>query len=190
MYIAKQKVNGKDYYYLRKAVRENGKVISKSVAYLGKDLKEAEKKKIEIIKNLGEKKVSMIGEKRKLVQKKISIEDMATFCKRKGFVYPSAEIYGGLAGFFDYGHLGVELKNNLKNDWWNFHVRQREDVVGIDGSIITNPKVWKASGHEDSFSDIFVVCKKCKKINKIDKNELGKVKCDFCGGDYDEDKAN
>ncbi|MBU0957890.1 MAG: glycine--tRNA ligase [Nanoarchaeota archaeon] len=114
---------------------------------------------------------------------------MTNFCKRKGFVYPSGDIYGGLAGFWDFGHLGVEMKKNLKNDWWKFHVQEREDIVGIDGSIITNPEVWKASGHVDSFSDIFVVCKKCKKPNKIDKNELGKVKCDDCGGEYDEETA-
>ena len=93
----------------------------------------------------------------------ISIKDMSTFCKKKGFVYPSAEIYNGLAGFWDFGPVGVELKNNIKKEWWKCHVYQRKDVVGIDGSIITNPKVWKASGHIDNFSDVFVVCKKCKK---------------------------
>ncbi len=124
----------------------------------------------------------------KLEPKKISIEDLAIFCKRRGFVYQSGDLYGGFAGFWDFGHLGVELKNNIKKQWWKFHVVQREDIVGIDGSIITHPKVWKASGHLDSFSDIFVVCKKCKKPNKIDKSEIGKVKCD-CGGEYDEKNA-
>ena len=109
---------------------------------------------------------------------------MAAFCKKKGFVYPSGEIYGGLSGFWDYGPLGSELKKNLKDSWWNFHVQNREDIVGIDGSIITNPKVWKASGHVDCFTDVYVVCKKCKKPNKLDKNEVGKVKCE-CGSDYD-----
>ena len=108
---------------------------------------------------------------------------MAGFCKKKGFVYPSGEIYGGLSGFWDFGHIGVELKNNIKNEWWKFHVQSRDDIVGIDGSIITHPKVWKASGHVDSFTDVYAVCKKCKKPNKLDKNEVGKVKCD-CGGDY------
>jgi glycyl-tRNA synthetase len=84
---------------------------------------------------------------------KISIEDMTTFCKRKGFVYQNSEIYGSLAGFWDFGHLGVELKNNIKKEWWDFHVKQREDIVGIDGSIITHPKVWEASGHVESFTD-------------------------------------
>jgi glycyl-tRNA synthetase len=114
----------------------------------------------------------------------ISIDELANFCKRKGFVYPSGEIYGGLAGFWDYGHLGVELKNNLKKEWWNFHVQRREDVVGIDGSIITNPKVWQASGHEESFNDVLVICKKCKKLDKVDKHEIRKVGC-ICGGEFD-----
>jgi glycyl-tRNA synthetase len=114
----------------------------------------------------------------------ISIDELANFCKRKGFVYPSGEIYGGLAGFWDYGHLGVELKNNLKKEWWNFHVQRREDVVGIDGSIITNRKVWQASGHEESFNDVLVICKKCKKLDKVDKHEIRKVRC-ICGGEFD-----
>ncbi len=119
----------------------------------------------------------------------LSIDELAAFCKRKGFVYPSGEIYGGLSGFWDFGHLGVELKNNIKREWWRHHVYNRDDVVGIDGSIITSPKVWEASGHVASFSDIFVVCMKCKKPNKIDKNELGKVKCPNCGGNYDAKSA-
>jgi len=86
----------------------------------------------------------------------LSIDDMAVFCKKKGFVYPSSEIYGGMAGFFDYGPYGAELKNNIKQDWWKFHVQSREDIVGIDGSIISNPKVWIASGHAAHFGDILV----------------------------------
>jgi len=122
-------------------------------------------------------------------KKDLSIDELAAFCKRKGFVYPSGEIYGGFAGFWDFGHLGNELKNNLKREWWKFHVYKREDIVGIDGSIITNPKVWEASGHVSSFSDIFVVCKKCKKPSKIDKNEVGKARCENCGGEFDEKNA-
>src|SRR3989344_5508026 len=80
------------------------------------------------------------------MDEKFSIDDLATFCKRKGFVYPSGEIYGGLAGFWDFGPNGVELKNNLKREWWKFHVQQREDMAGIDGSIITNPKDWEING--------------------------------------------
>jgi glycyl-tRNA synthetase len=95
----------------------------------------------------------------------ITIDEMATFCKRKGFVYPNSEIYGGIAGFFDYGPLGVELKNNIKSSWWKTFVHSREDIVGIDGSIITHPSVWKASGHVENFQDIMLTCTKCK--NKV-----------------------
>jgi glycyl-tRNA synthetase len=98
----------------------------------------------------------------------LSIDEMYTFCKKKGFVYPNSEIYGGLAGFFDYGPLGVELKNNIKQSWWRTFVHNREDVVGIDGSIITNPKVWEASGHVGGFADILIECSKCKERFRAD----------------------
>ena len=119
-----------------------------------------------------------------MTEKKLSIEEMAIFCKKKGLVYPSGEIYGGLAGFFDFGPNCVEIRNNIKKEWWEFHVQEREDIVGIDGSIITNPKVWEASGHVKNFTDVYVKCKKCKKPNKIDKSEIGKVRCE-CGGEYE-----
>lgn len=119
-----------------------------------------------------------------MVDNKLSIEDMATFCKKKGLVYPSGEIYGGLAGFFDFGPNCVEIRNNIKREWWRFHVQEREDIVGIDGSIITNPKIWQASGHVASFTDVYVKCRKCKKQNKIDKSEIGKARCE-CGGEYE-----
>ena len=99
---------------------------------------------------------------------KLTIEDMAVFCKRKGFVYPNSEIYGGFSGFWDFGYLGVELKNNIKNEWWKFHVQGREDIVGIDGSIITHPKVWQASGHVENFEDIMLTCSKCKEKIRAD----------------------
>ncbi|HSU73106.1 MAG TPA: glycine--tRNA ligase [Candidatus Binatia bacterium] len=98
----------------------------------------------------------------------ITIDEMAAFCKRKGLVFPSSEIYGGLAGFFDYGPLGVELKNNIKRSWWKYHVHDREDVVGIDGSIISHPKTWEASGHAAKFDDIMVECTKCKERYRAD----------------------
>jgi glycyl-tRNA synthetase len=98
----------------------------------------------------------------------ISIDEMATFCKRKGFVYPNSEIYGGMAGFFDYGPLGVELNNNIKQQWWKVHVHNREDIVGIDGSIIASPKIWQASGHVQNFEDILVECKKCHERYKAE----------------------
>ena len=115
----------------------------------------------------------------------LTIDELANFCKRKGFVYPSGEIYGGIAGFWDYGPLGVELKNNLKNAWWKYHVHSRQDVVGLDGAIVTNPKVWEASGHVSSFVDVAVICKKCKTKSKVDRHELGKVACEKCKGELE-----
>jgi glycyl-tRNA synthetase len=112
----------------------------------------------------------------------LTIEEMTMFCKRKGFVFPSGEIYGGLAGFWDFGPLGTELKKNIKEAWWRYHIYSREDILGIDGSIITHPSVWKASGHVDSFVDLAVVCKKCKNKSKVDKHELETTKCEKCGG--------
>lgn len=116
-------------------------------------------------------------------ENKLSIDELASFCKRKGFVFKSSEIYGGLAGFWDFGPLGVELLNNLKKDFWRFFVHQKDNMVGIDGSIISHPKTWVASGHVSHFADVAVICKKCKKATKLDKSEVGKVKCE-CGGEY------
>ena len=181
-FIVKQKIKGRDYYYLRKSLRKDGKVISRHIAYLGKTREEAEKKAREIMKETEKKKKT---EKVDMIKKDISVEEMAGFCKRRGFIYSSGEIYGGLAGFWDFGNLGVELKNNIKKEWWNFHVYNREDIVGIDGAIITNPKVWEASGHVLSFIDIAVVCKKCGNKTKLDKYELGKVNCEKCGGEFE-----
>ena len=121
---------------------------------------------------------------KELKENSISIEDIANFCKRKGFVFRSSEIYGGLSGFWDFGPLGVELFNNIKQSWWNFFVHQKDNMAGIEASIISHPKTWKASGHLANFNDIAVKCKKCKKATKIDKSEVGKVKCE-CGGEYE-----
>jgi len=186
-FIVKKKIHGKEYYYLRESKREGNSVKSICLGYLGKTKKEADKKAKEILKTRQSKKdLRKIGEEKRKVKKlDISIEDMAIFCKRRGFVYPSGEIYGGFSGFWDFGHLGVELKNNIKREWWNFHVRGREDIVGIDGSIITNPKVWEASRHVANFLDIAVVCKKCGNKTKLDRYELGKVKCEKCGGEFE-----
>lgn len=116
---------------------------------------------------------------------KITIEDLASFCKKRGFVYPSSEIYGGIAGFWDLGPLGVELFNNLKSNFWKFFVHSRDDMVGIEASVISHPKTWAASGHIQNFNDVAVVCKKCKFSTKIDKSEVGKVKCEKCHSEYD-----
>jgi glycyl-tRNA synthetase len=92
----------------------------------------------------------------------LKIEEMAAFCKKKGFVYRSSEIYGGYSGFFDFGPLGVEMFNALKADWWKYFVQNNGNMVGIDASIISHPKTWEASGHLDSFGDLLLVCSKCK----------------------------
>ncbi|MCA9496486.1 MAG: glycine--tRNA ligase [Nanoarchaeota archaeon] len=97
-----------------------------------------------------------------MTEKKISVEELATFCKKKGFVFKAAEIYGGLAGFFDLGPLGFELNDNLKNSYKNFFILKREDMFPQNGSIITNPKVWKASGHVDNFADLILTTKESK----------------------------
>ncbi|MBN2421313.1 glycine--tRNA ligase [Candidatus Woesearchaeota archaeon] len=115
----------------------------------------------------------------------ISMEELAVFCKKKGFVYPSSEIYGGIAGFWDFGPLGVELFNNIKSSFWKFFVNSRDNVIGIEASVISHPRTWKASGHVANFSDVAVVCKKCNFSTKIDKSEIGKVKCEKCGSEYD-----
>ncbi|MBR9690571.1 glycine--tRNA ligase, partial [Candidatus Woesearchaeota archaeon] len=99
---------------------------------------------------------------------KQSTDEMAAFCKRKGFVYQNSEIYGGYSGFFDYGPYGVDLKNNIKNELWKSFVHQRDDVAGIDGSIITHPKVWEASGHAEGFGDILIECEKCHAKQRAD----------------------
>ncbi len=190
-FIVKKKIHGKEYYYLQKSKRIGGKVKSIGLGYLGKTRKEAEKKMKDFLEEKGVKRNTANIKKTdvsKFSETKISVEDMAVFCKRKGFVYQSGEIYGGFAGFWDFGPLGTELKKNIKEEWWNFHINQREDIVGIDGSIITHPEVWKASGHAESFNDVFIVCKKCRKPGKIDRQDIGKVKCE-CGGEYDKKTA-
>ena len=97
------------------------------------------------------------------------MEKIIALAKRRGFIYPSSEIYGGLAGFWDYGPLGVELKNNLKKIWWKNMVYERDDVVGLDASIIMNPIVWERSGHVSSFADLLVECKNCHHRFRADK---------------------
>lgn len=90
------------------------------------------------------------------------MESLIGLCKRRGFIFASSEIYGGYNGFFDYGPLGVELRNNIKNVWWRDMVQRRDDIVGLDSSIIMHPNIWKASGHVDGFSDPMVDCKESK----------------------------
>ena len=96
------------------------------------------------------------------------MEKIVSLCKRRGFIFQSSEIYGGINGFWDYGPLGAELKRNLRDAWWNSMMREREDVVGLDASIIMHRAIWKASGHEDTFADPMSTCKSCKKLIRSD----------------------
>ncbi len=91
------------------------------------------------------------------------MEKLVALCSNRGFVYPSSEIYGGIAGFWDYGPLGVEMRNAVKQAWWQRMVRERDDVVGLDSSIIANPETWVASGHVENFHDPMVDCRACKR---------------------------
>ena len=108
------------------------------------------------------------------------MEKIVSLCKRRGFIFQSSEIYGGLNGAWDYGPLGVELKRNLKNYWWRVMVHERDDVVGLDGAILTHPAVLKASGHVEGFSDPMIDCRSCKAHLRAD--QLGaKKQCPVCG---------
>ena len=115
-----------------------------------------------------------------------TMEKITSLAKRRGFIYPGSEIYGGFAGFWDYGPLGIELKNNIKREWWKSMVYGREDVVGLDAAIIMNPKVWEASGHVEAFTDPLVECKECHHRFRADKLQGGK--CPDCGGSLTEPK--
>ena len=98
----------------------------------------------------------------------LRMEDLVSLCARRGFIFPSGELYGGINGFWDYGPLGVELKNNLKALWWRRVVRERDDVEGLDSAIVTHPRTWEASGHVQHFSDPMVDCRACKKRFRAD----------------------
>src|SRR3989338_4887893 len=97
-----------------------------------------------------------------------AMEKIVSLAKRRGFIYPDSEIYGGMANSWDYGPLGILLKNNIKREWWKFFVQQQSDMVGLDSSIIMNPKVWEASGHIQNFTDPLVECKQCHKRFRAD----------------------
>jgi glycyl-tRNA synthetase len=97
-----------------------------------------------------------------------TLEDIVSLAKRRGFIFQASEIYGGLAGFWDYGPLGVELLNNLKKEWWDAFVREQENIFGVDGAIIQNPKLWEASGHVAGFVDPLVDCKNCGARHRAD----------------------
>jgi glycyl-tRNA synthetase len=98
----------------------------------------------------------------------VDLDTIVSLCKRRGFIFQSSEIYGGLGSAWDYGPLGVELKRNVKNLWWRENIQNREDMVGLDAAITMHPTVWKASGHADNFADPFVACKDCEKNYRAD----------------------
>ncbi|MCX6713973.1 MAG: glycine--tRNA ligase [Candidatus Vogelbacteria bacterium] len=134
----------------------------------------------------------------------VLMDEIVSLCKRRGFVFPSSEIYGGFAGVYDFGPMGVELENNLKAHWWKWMVNKRQDIVGLDSSIFMNPKIWEASGHTKGFSDPLAECKEChvrirvdkaleeigvsadekmseEEINKLFDDNQDKIKCPSCG---------
>ncbi len=194
-FIVRKKINGKDYFYLNENKRVDGKVKTKTLAYLGKTREDAEKKFEEMkkvgLENLKTKSssprsptTSPSGEennKNKIDKKmesgkkkmenskvqntkhettKISVDEMAAFCKRKGFVYPSGEIYGGLSGFWDFGHLGSLLKKNFENVWRKYFLGLNDNFYEIEASEIMPEKVFVASGHLKNFNDVAAKCKK------------------------------
>src|SRR5436190_20012395 len=98
----------------------------------------------------------------------VSMDDIVSLCKRRGFIYPGSEIYGGLSGTWDYGPLGAQLKRNITGLWWKMFVEDREDMYGIDTAILMNPNVWVASGHVDTFNDPLIEDVKTKKRYRLD----------------------
>jgi len=116
------------------------------------------------------------------------LDKLTAWAKRRGVVFPNSEIYGGIGGFYDYGPIGAEMLMNLKNHWWNYMVSSRENVVGINGTIITHPKVWEASGHLENFKDELVECKKCHKRFRPDLIDNAK-KCPECEGELTEPRV-
>ena len=119
----------------------------------------------------------------------ISMEKIVSLCKRRGFVFQSSEIYGGQAGAWDYGPLGIELKKNIQNAWWKEMTQLHDNIVGLDAAILMHPRVWEASGHVANFSDPLVDCKKCKmryRADTMDQKALAEKKCPACGGELTE----
>ena len=108
------------------------------------------------------------------------MEKLVTLCKRRGFIFQSSEIYGGYNGFWDYGPYGVMLKRAVEQTWWKYMIEERDNVVGLDSTIICHPKVWKASGHVDRFGDIMCDCKDCKTRHRVDQME-DPTTCSNCG---------
>lgn len=122
------------------------------------------------------------------------LEDIVSLCKRRGFIFQGSDVYGGMAGTWDFGPLGVMLKRNIMDEWWRFFVDRRDDMYGVDAAILMNPRTWRASGHVDTFADPLVECKECHGRFRADKLVDGAtesitteeflkagVKCPTCG---------
>lgn len=121
-------------------------------------------------------------------QKSVSLDDIASLCKRRGFIFQSSLIYGGFSNTWDYGPYGVELKNNVKSAWWKANVHRRNDMLGMDSAILMHPDVWQASGHIENFFDLKSDCRECKKRFKTE--DLDDVtRCPECGGELTEGRA-
>jgi glycyl-tRNA synthetase len=120
-----------------------------------------------------------------------TLDEVVALCKRRGFIFPASEIYGGFANTYDYGHYGVLLKNKVKDEWWRAMLQDRDDIVAIDSAIIQNPRVWEASGHLEGFTDPLVQCLgECKRRWREDDlreaQPEGELKCPQCGGELSE----
>jgi Glycyl-tRNA synthetase (class II) len=119
-------------------------------------------------------------------QESLSMEKIVSLAKRRGFVFQSSEIYGGQAGAWDYGPMGIELKNRIARFWWKEMTQLHDDIVGLDAAILMHPRVWEASGHVENFTDPLVDCKKCKtrfRADQIDQDKLARKECPDCGGE-------
>ncbi len=112
---------------------------------------------------------------------KLEMDKIVSLCKRRGFIFPSSEIYGGLSSCWDYGPIGIELKRNIKDAWWKTMVQERDDVLGIDTSILMAPEIWKTSGHLSNFTDPMVECKLCH--SRWRSSEINEDSCQKCGGE-------
>src|SRR5919202_3741039 len=125
--------------------------------------------------------------KQMTVPKEELMDRVVALCKRRGFIFQSGEIYGGLSGFYDYGPYGVALKRNIRELWWRHMVDLRDDIVGLESTIIMHPEVWVASGHVSGFSDPLVECRgECKQRFRADQLAPGTTRCPVCGGQLSE----
>ena len=125
------------------------------------------------------------------MEKIVTMDKLVSLCKRRGFIFPSSEIYGGLASAWDYGPLGVELKRKIRDFWWKEMTQLHENIVGLDAAIMMHPRVWEASGHVENFTDPLVECKSCHlrfRADQIDKEKLDSKTCPECGGELTEPK--